>query len=452
MSDIELSKSRDVQAAQETSFVQEPQTKAPLVDSGASSIEKSKSVLAVLVPLMNFPTLPSPSSNQQDISFAIASVDSHGNVQVNMLKSVELRMDDATSSIVRGWAQNMRDQAEEVRRILASPAYQMMQELNMKGYVGNAVTQAEKSSVAASAIGSVGVPQIVSTLDRLQVMEYVPPTARIPDPEAPQDTARALVIPLTAALLIGGGLALGGSEIVSTVSGGGVDLLTRAVELVDKLQPLLPQLGLQEIIPMINLMVVAPIYYRSWDEAVSNFKNRERHSHVQAVQDFAKDVIKIVGDPAFVSSLLFNRPTSDGGQLTADQQDRLTRMSKFVVIGIALGLLYSVEVGKVLQDKFGGMEPEEMRDLLMGKLVPETDPKKKMTTQEQLTRSLINLAAGQISFLEGEDRVQAANILLDYIGTNRELEPMLDPAKVFTDVLEAIDYKVPPNTREMNPG
>lgn len=446
---IELPQSRDVQAAQEASSVQESQTKTPLVDSGASSIEKSKSVLAVLVPLMNFPVLSSPSSNQQDISFAIASVDPHGNVQVNMLKSVELRMDDTTSTVVRGWAQNMRDQAEEVRRILASPTYQMMQELNMKGYVGNAVTQVERSSVAAAAAGNVGAPQIVSTLDRLQALEYVPPTARIPDPEAPQDTSRALVIPLTAALLIGGGLALGGTEIASVVSGGSADLLTRAVQLVEQLQPLLPQLGLQDIIPMINLMVVAPIYYRSWDEAVSNFKNRERHSHVQAVQDFAKDVIKMVGDPAFVPSLLLNRPTAEGGQLSTDQQERLTRMTKFVVIGIALGLLYSVEVGKVLQGKFGGMESEEMRDLLLGKLVPEPDSKKKMTAQEQLTKSLINLAAGQISFLEGEDRVQAANILLNYMGESHELEPMLDPAKVFTNVVDAIDYKVPADKREM---
>lgn len=450
---IELPNSRDVQAAQAIPSSQEPQTDAPLVDSGLSSIEKSKSVLAVLIPLTDVPVLPPPSSNQQDVTFAVASVDSHGNTQVNILKSFELAMSDTTTAVVRNWAQSMRDQAEEIRRILASPSYQMLQELNLKGYIGNAVNQVEGSTAAATAVGSAGAPQLVSTLDRLQAIEYVPPTAQIPDPEAPQDSSRALVIPLTAALLIGGGLALGGTSLVASVPGGSVDLLTRAVELVGKLQPLLPQLSLTDIIPMINLMVVGPIYYRSWDEAVSNSRNRERHSHIQAVQEFAKDVIKIVSDPAFVPSLLINRSTDEGGQLTADQQDRLTRMAKFVVIGIALGLLYSIEVGKVQQGKFWGMEPQEMRDLLAGKFVPEVDPKKKMTVQEQLTMSLIKRASEQLSFLDNiEDRIRAADVLLKYIGSSHELEPMLDPAKVFNKVFDSMDYKTASDKIDPVPG
>ena len=107
-------------------------------------------------------------------------------------------------------------------------------------------------------------------------------------------------------------------------------------------------------------MIVGPIYYNSWNEAVSNIKNRAHNGYVQTAQNFAKDVIKIVIDPDFVKNVLIQRMQGTS-KLSPEDQERLSRMLKIVLIGIALSLLYSVEVGKIQHEKFGGIEPEELR-------------------------------------------------------------------------------------------
>jgi hypothetical protein len=261
------------------------------------------------------------------------------------------------------------------------------------------------------------------------VLEQVPPSAEVAETET-KDASQVLVLPLAAALLAGGAAGLGVQAASSAHPLGGV------FELVQKIQPLFPQVSLQDMIPLINLMAVAPIYYNSWNEAVGNLRSGERQSFVQTAQNFAKDVIKIAADPAFVNRTLIGRMRGTQ-ELSPEDQERLARMLKIVLIGVSLSLLYSVEVGKVNKGEFGGIEPEELRDLILGRFTQPAGPGKKRSLQEELTASLIDRVHEQLAPLSKEDREFAAGLLVEYVTQPRELDPMLDPVKVFDEALSS---------------
>lgn len=405
---------------------------APRVDSAASSIEKSKAVRPEVVPPMNSPVLVAPC--QQCEAFAVASLDAAGRPVTNTIHSIILQGEEIKKSVLEGWGQNLRDIAEYVRQMLASPVYQQWQELRMKGNPqSDAVTGVQGATTDNAAAAQGKQVELLSALDRAQVLERVPPSAEVPDTSAPTDSSRVLIIPLTAALLAGGGLAIG-TEAVHAANP-----LAGIVEMVERLQPLFPTVTVQDLVPIINLMVVGPLYFNSWNEAISSLKSRERRSHLPAIHNFAKDVIKIVTDPNFVSGTLIQRMHGTENLSPADQE-RLSRMLKVTLIGVALSLLYSAEVGKVQDGKFGGMEPEELRDLLLGKFSEQPKPGTQPTEHEQLTSSLIARAWEQLQPLSVEDRTAAVDMLLSYVMKKRDLDPMLDPAKVFDETVDASHF------------
>lgn len=408
------------------------QEEVPKVDSGVSSIEKSKAVRPEIIPPMNSPILATP-SDQQTIAFAVASIDSSGKPMMETIHSFVMKGEEIKNSVLKGWMNNLREIEEYVRQLLASPMYQQLEEIRHKGDPQSGSVSGVQGATSANAAQKGQQVELLSTIDRLQVLERVPSSAEVSDTSAPQDSSQVLVLPLTAALLAGMGAAVG-TEVIQ-----GTNPLGEVMELIERLQPLFPAVGVQDIIPLINLMVVGPIYYNSWNEAVSNLRSRERHSHVPAIQNFAKDVIKIVTDPNFVNVTLIQRMKGTENLSPADQ-DRLARMLKVVLIGVALSLLYSAEVGKVQNGSFGGMEPEELRDLLMGKFTELPDPSKRANLQEQLTTSLINRAWEQLKPLSIEDRTVAVDMLLSYVTKHRDLDPMLDPAKVFDEAISASNF------------
>ena len=403
------------------------------IDSGLSSIEKSKSVKPEMTPPMSTPILIAP-SNMESVAFAVASVDASGRPVADTVRSFVLKGEEIKNSVLEGWMQNLREIEEYVRQLLNSPVYLQLQEIRQKGDPQLGAVSGVQGTKSAHAEVQTDPGNFLSTLDRLQAMERIPPTAEVPEPSAPQDSSQVLILPLTAALLAGGLVV--GTEIVnaSTHPLGGI------FELVERLQPIFPQVSVQDLIPLINLMAVGPIYFNSWNEAVSNIKNRERHSYVQTAQNFAKDVIKIVTDPNFVKLTLISRMRGTD-QLSQNDQDRLARMLKVVLIGVALSLLYSVEIGKVQDGKFGGIEPEELRELMLGEWHEPPDPNQKTSLQEKLTLSLIHRVHEQLAPLSIEDRTEAVNMLLDYVNKTRELDPMLDPAKVFDETLSSSTFK-----------
>jgi hypothetical protein len=406
------------------------QEDSPKVDSGASSIAKSKAVKPEIVPPMEAPLLMAP-TNQENVAFAVTSIDSSGFPVVNTLQSFILKEDEIKDSVLKGWMNNLREIEEYVRQLLASPMYQQLQEIRQKAN-SQSDTVSNVQGVSPASAAQSGHVEFLSTLDRLQVLERVPPSAEVQDTSAPGDASRVLVIPLTAALLAGG--VVMGSEVAHSANP-----VSGAIELVERLQPLFPTVSVQDLVPLINLMVAGPIYFNSWNEAVSNIQKQGRHSHVQAIQNFAKDVIKIVTDPHFVNHTLIQKMKGTES-LSSKDQDRLARMLKVILIGVALSLLYSVEVGKVQNGKFGGIEPEELRELLLGKFNETPSANKKMSEQEELTTSLIARAWEQLKPLPVEDRTAAVEALLDYMTKNRDLDPMLDPARVFEDTIAASHF------------
>lgn len=425
-----------------TEALQESSSK---VDTGLSTIEKSKSVVAISIPPMDAPILQAPSADPQFLTFVMTSVDANGRPMIDILRSIQLKVKDVNNEVLAKWAENLREIAEQVSQLLRSPIYQQLLEIRMKGDPHVDQVSGIQGPSAANAAAGKDPISFLSTLDRLQVLERIPSTAKVEDTSSAQtsykESSQALVIPLTAAMMIGGALALGSTEITASISGAASSSLSHVVELVSRLQPLLPQMSIENVIPLINLMVAAPIIYHSWDEAVSNYKNNERHNYVKIVQNFARDVLRMVGDANFISTTVNKMEGTD--RLTSDDQNRLSRMLKIILIGVALGLLFNVEVGKVQEGKFGGLEPEELRDLLIGDLGPQLDPKKKPTVQQELTMSLINRAREQLALLSPKDRMEVATLLLEYLGKTREFEPMLEPAKIYEETLAAAGYKSP---------
>jgi hypothetical protein len=144
-----------------------------------------------------------------------------------------------------------------------------------------------------------------------------------------------------------------------------------------------------------------------------------------------------VNDPALILGLMgrvqgVNKPSSL-------EQEHLSRLLKIILLGVAVSLLYSVEVGKVMNQQFGGIEPEEFRDLLMHDLQP-TDSKQILNEHQQLTLSVVEHLHSELSLLPAADRAAVINHLLDYMGQVQEVNPLLDPAKTFQSVLSASLY------------
>lgn len=406
-------------------------------DSGLSSIEKSKSVSPATTPASNAPILIAP-SEQQSLAFVVTGLDSMGKPVAETMSSFILQMDQIKSTMLEGWSKNLREIEEYVRQMLSSPLYQQLQEIRQKGDPSQGIVSGVEGVNAANAAAQKSVG-IISTISRAQRAEQVPETSEAEKASEPKEsTAQVIVVPLTAALLMGAGFALNSIQSTSGVNPASSSMES-VFKFVERLQPLFPQVGIRDLVPFINLMVIGPIYYNSWNEAISNFKNKERHSYVQTAQNFAKDVIKLLSDPTFIRlSLIKNMKGTD--QLSEKDQNRLATVLKIVLIGVALSLLYSVEVGKVQNGKFGGIEPEELRDLITGKLTERTDSSKKLTEQEFLTDSLIARAREQLSELSQEDREQAATLLLEYVTQHRDFDPMLDPAKIFEETLESSSF------------
>lgn len=407
------------------------QEATPHVDSGASSIEKSKAVKLEFVPPMNVPVLVAPT--EQCEAFAVASLDAAGRPVTSTIYSFVLKGEDIKNSVLDAWMKNLREIEEYVRQLIASPAYQQLQDIRLKKDPHSETVSSVQGVASADGAAARGDQVELLSVDRSKVIERVSPSAEIPDTSPPTDSTRVLILPLTVALLTGGGLAIATEAVQSANPVAGV------MEMVERLQPLFPTVSVQDLVPLINLMVVGPIYFNSWSEAISNLRSRDRHNHIPAIHNFAKDVIKIVTDPNFINGTLIQgmRGTE---HLSPSDQDRLARMLKIVLIGVAISLLYSAEIGKVQGGKFGGIEQEELRDLLLGKFSERPDPKAKLSEHEQLTASLIERIWEQLRPLSVEDRTAAVDMLLSYVTQSRDFDPMLDAAKVFDEAIASSNF------------
>lgn len=419
------------------------------VDAGVSSIEKSKAVAALMTPPPNFPMLISPAQNEVPLALIISSLENSSKPIADFMRSIDIKMSEIADQMLDGWLKNIREIQEWVQSLINSPNYQYLQEIRLHGdqKQGNVSGIQDPTSANAAAANpttaNIAPYNFLTALDRLQAFERVHASAPSSDSStvsnstSADDAARLVSIPIVAAMIIGGGMALGATELTTSINGMSSSPFVAPVELMERLQPVFPQLVVQDIIPMINLMVATPIYFNALEEAVSNIKERERDNHVETAQNFAKDVVKMVADPAFVMMTYVNKmPGAE--QMSPELKERMAAMLKLILASVALSLLYSVDVGKVQSGKYWGMEAQEFRDVLTGKIAGP-NPDQKQSTQEQLVATLIKQVNAQLDALPAEQRAEAVETILTYVGGSHNLKTMLDPAQIFADVFNPVD-------------
>lgn len=400
-------------------------------DFGVSSIKKSEAVLALIIPPMNTPVL-SPPSQSNDVSFAVQSVDAQGNASVRFIESSRLKEQEITDKMLDSWAQNLRLIAEEIQRKLHDPLYLQLQEILTKGDPRQATIGGVASVTAAEEMAKQAADQAAhwAHLDRLQAMEKIDPASKTEKGEPVNSGGQFLIFPVAGMMLVGGGMALGGLDPVS-----------RVVEFVQGLQPLMPSLHVQDIVPLINLLVLGPIYAQSMHEMLTHLSSKEGEHYKEIAHQFAKNVIKIVADPDFILKNFMNT-IKEAHSFSEQQRQTLNVMFKIVLCGVALSLLYATEVGKVHQGKFGGMTPEEFRDLLNGQLAPQQKEGEKLDEGKLLTLTLLKQAHYYLwsSGLTPKERSLALEELLDYVFETKELE-LLEPAKIFQSTVSSLAEK-----------
>ncbi|WP_042280950.1 hypothetical protein [Candidatus Protochlamydia sp. R18] len=418
-------------------------------NSTVSTIEQSKVVASLMIPPPNFPALVSPPANgETSLVLVVSSMNNSSQPILAFMRSMQEQTSKIMDEMLDGWLKNIKEIDEYVQRLINSPQYLALQDIRLNGdpKQGNVAGIQDPTSANAAAANpttaNVAPYTFLNSLDRLNKFERVAEAASASESSPASDAARQVTLTLISTMIIGGAMSLGATELTTSIDGVSSSPFVGPVELLEKLQPVFPQLVIQDMIPMINLMVASTFYATALDEAVSNAKEREGENHVEAAQNFARDVIKMVADPAFVAMTYVNK-MEGADQMSPELKERMAALVKLVLASVALSLLYTVEVGKVQSGKYWGMEPQEFRDLLNGTIPVKTSGS--LTAQEQMVATLLNQIKAQLDILPAEERIRAIETILDYVGESHHLEGMLDPGKVFHETFNPKDPTKDPN-------
>jgi hypothetical protein len=400
-------------------------TEAKETDTSTSTIEPSKAKAPQHILGMNAPLLIVPEDKGE--------LESSGNL-IALLGGVTFG--EININIWKQFEENLRQIQEQVAALVNSPAYQALLSIKLHGDSASVTgVQSARSANAAEANPLIGGSfDIVSAVEQLKnTWSKVSPTGK-----SSESDLSNVVIPMTAVVFMGGAMAIAGMEMSVSASGMSSNPIQGSLEIIGHLQPSLPVLGMQDVIPMINLMVMAPIYYNALTEATSRLSNNERQSQVLASQKYAQDIIRMASNPDYIMVNFVNKMTG-AEQMSLEKKQEIANVMRLILSTVALSLLYSVETGKVQGEQFWGMEPQELRDILNG-TIPGPDPTKQLTQQERLTSTLINMVQSQLSALSSAQRLASINAILNFVSTNHSIEKMLDPHKVLHEVFSSMDY------------
>lgn len=393
------------------------------VDTGLSSIEKSKAIAALIVAMMNIPLLPPPIfvQGEDQLLRTVDEIAKSDGVKAEWIARQMLQLNAMTLEAAQRFNAEIEKAAELVREYLRSFTYYQQQ-----------LTRSEdQKAVGVAGVSNTPPPKV--SMEHAQVPEQ---QSRANPSKAEPDASLSVLTTIVAA----GGLALGLSTVISNSDSTTVPF-RHVVELVEKLQPAVNQFNLANIIPVVNLMVMAPIYYHSWEEAISRLPQRERHNYMALAQKFAEDVIKMITDPTFINNAVITQ-VDKANEMDPELRDQMAAIIKFTMASIAISLLYSAEVGKIQAGKYWGMEPQEFRDLLLG-VIPQPDPEKATTPQQRSMLTLLRAARMQLDYLPPEQRALVVEALFNFISENRSVDGLFEPAKVFEEVLGSITYRPP---------
>lgn len=390
--------------------------------SGASSIELSRDIASLVVPFPYSPILMVPITNNiEEDKMVLTAISS------DAMRKFQLDMDKIAQGVLDAWAKNIQENAKRVREWYNSPEYRHQHEMLVLQHVGsvhpNLKIETSRVDELAPHASHTSPVKVLNNFDNLNVLTRVPGIDNTGS--SSQDT---VVVPVTALMIVGGVLTLGVEETVTAAASSSGALTTTPLVAVEKLQTL-NLLNPSDIIPMINLLVAAPIYTNSWNEAISRFGSKERVSLKAVILNFAKDVLKMVTDPEFISSILVSSTTETTPEKSQARKQFVATV-KLVLLSVALSLLYSQSVGKVQGGKFWGMEPEEFKGLLTGD-IPEPKITSKSSVSDKLTVQIINLIKAQLNDLPAGERANVIGGILNYISGSKDVKSITQPLYVF---------------------
>lgn len=438
-----------------SSPVQGPQYVAPeaaeeeatITDTGASTIEKSKAVITPYIPPIDSPLLTPPGQNSYfSIAMSLSSIGDAGKAAANFLFSAQLQMDQITNKMLDAWNKNIREIEEQVRQMLNSPLYQALMQVQLKGDQQPSVGGIQGASSVAGVPGTAGIQtpnnvgpfSLLNAVDRMRVLEKIPPSAETSEAIS-VESQQSIKIPMVAAVFVGGAITMVSVEMTASVSGT-TNPLHGAMDIVNRLQPVLTQNLLPDLLPMINLLAMPLVYFTSWDASIGSINNKEKKQTQATIEQFAQTVINLVGNPDALKSLIAKLPGVD--KLTPAQIDLYGTFVKLILGSVAFSLMYSSDVGKIQQDRrFLGMEPQEFQGVLMGEIPVPSGRTSSLTVFERMQVTLVNIIKSNLDLLPPAQKARVLAALFDYLSGERKLDSMLDPAKAFWDVLSGEEFR-----------
>lgn len=424
--DVDVSKARKASPIYPPYAVQsEIKTETSVFTQDTTS--PSHSVKMDLPPDMNTPRL-SPPSNQDCLFFVVTSLDSLGRPIEQIVHSYVNADDQEKLKIWKEYNKNLREIAEYGTILYQKQYFQELLQITAQNETTTGVAEIPNTPITSK------MPTIQDTSSLEKNDDSVTALRK-----KGSTSSEVIVVPLTGSLIAG--------ALVVGVASGPSDGI---IQVVEQLQPSFPQAVVQDLIPMINLTVMGPIYFNSWNEAIGSSENKltGERTHIGTIQKFSKDILKIVNHPTYISITLMSQMRGYEA-LSNDDVFRLASMIRIILLGTALSLMYSAEVGKVQDGTFGGMTSEEFKSLLLGEwndLSNKTTPKNE---HEEITRSLINNMWNQLHPLNTQDRTFIMDLLLDYVSNQKMLYPMLDPTKVISESLQSQTFHVSDAQRDL---
>jgi len=431
MSEIQNVGDLNIDAAEDLSATPiESANRDKKTDSTLSSLQASELVAALFVPFISAPTLIPPAkeiNTVQGLGSILASMSERK--KMNFLFGIATQMRESTSQLNEIFMQSLEANIEETRRILNSYAHRDQQQFKRESFLPS---ENSSESDAVSFESKVSVTDKSHTFHQ-EVLNHLQKAESLS-----QDIKQVekIDIPFTVLFTVAGALALGKT---SDVNEGNKDI----IKLVENLQPVISQVKVEEILPVINLMIMAPIIFRPLDESLQNSKTKTLVDYVKLVQNFAKDVIKMVTDPTFALLNVVNS-IEQMEHLTSEQKKTFVALLKLILLSVALSLIYSAEVGKIQGDKFLGMQPLEFMALLdPDKPLIQVKSEQSRTTHDKLVYALIDQVRLQVGELPLESRNTTLHSILSFLEQSKRMDKLLDPAKVLTEVLHSMSYKLP---------
>ncbi len=422
-----VSPSESVSSASSASSVS---STPPTSDSETSTIEESKLIASLFLPLVSsFPILKPPGNDE-------ATVDSLSSIlrslfeakKMSFLLDIMSQWGEMIDRMNQIFEDNLEAIREETKRIMKSTSYLIREEIR----------KADPHSDKVGSVTSIGAAEAASIENKIKNIdeEAVISLDRLDKFSQKIKEQSDLEIPFTVLFTVAGSLALGKMSVKN-------EAVEDLVKFVEKIQPAVPKIKVEEIQPLINLMVMALIIFRPLDEGMTPIKENEQQNFAKKVEEFAKDVIKMVNDPTFALLTIVNN-IEKIHHLNSEEKRQFIATLKLILTSVALSLLYSLEVGKIQGDKFFGMEPLEFRALLdPTKPLLEPKPVEKMSSQEKLFRSLIHIIREQMAELPPEQISSTIDSVLSYLEKSRNVGKLLDPSKVLGQVLQSMNYVKP---------